>query len=50
VQPWKDGANAPVLFYSHNTIPIEDSSNIFQHHHLKDNNIGSINNAKLENE
>jgi len=50
VQLWKVDVNASAIFHSHNTVLIEDSSNIFQHRHLKDNNIGSINNVKLENE
>jgi len=50
VRMCKGNANSPVIFHSHNTVPIEDSSNIFQHRHLKDNSIGSINNVKLENE
>jgi len=50
VHLWEDDANAPLIVHSQNTVSIEVSSNIFQHHHLKDNNIGSITNVKFEHE
>jgi len=50
VQLWEDDAHARLIVHSQNTVPIKDSSNIYQHHHLKDNNIGTINNVKLEHD
>lgn len=50
VQQWEDGTKAPLIFHYHNTVPIEDSFNIFLNHHLKYHKIGSINNVKLQHD